>query len=132
MPFHLGWLAPIEGFGYRGYYIGDGHYGHVDLQQDSRIPRQENRMVRNTKPDGPVSQEVAAPPGHQHEQEALKDGPSADQPKTSQGRTGPRSESLANGEVKPDMEKSSEEVAAEQNRVPEAKAETRKEAETSS
>jgi hypothetical protein len=104
----------------------------MDTSTSSRILRQEIRMVRNTKPDGPVSQEVAAPPGHQHEQEALKDGPSADQPKTSQGRTGPRSESLANGEAEPDMEKSSEEVAAEQNRVPEVKVETRTEAETSS
>jgi hypothetical protein len=39
---------------------------------------------------------------------------------------------LANGEAKTDMEKSPEEVAAEQNRVLEAKAETRIEAGTGS
>jgi hypothetical protein len=39
---------------------------------------------------------------------------------------------LANGEAKPDVEKSPEEVATEQDRVPEAKAETRIEVRTSS
>jgi hypothetical protein len=43
----------------------------------------------------------------------VKDESSADQPGTSQGRTGLRSESLANGEVKSDEEESSEGVAAE-------------------
>jgi hypothetical protein len=55
MPFHLGWLGPAEGFGYGGYYTGDDRYGHVGHQQDSRILRQENRMVWNPKPDVPVS-----------------------------------------------------------------------------
>jgi hypothetical protein len=39
---------------------------------------------------------------------------------------------LANDEAKPDTKKSPEEVASEQNRVLEAKAETRTEARTSS
>jgi hypothetical protein len=32
----------VEGFGYEGYYAGDGRYGHVNHQQDNRILRQEN------------------------------------------------------------------------------------------
>jgi hypothetical protein len=71
-------------------------------------------------------------PGCRHEREAPKDGSSADQPGSSQGRTGSRSESSANGEAKSDAEKSPEEVAAEHDRVPEVKAETRTEARTSS
>jgi hypothetical protein len=62
----------------------------------------------------------------------LKDGPSDDQIEGSQGRTGTRSEFLADGKAKPDMEKFLEEVAVEKNRVPEAKAETRTGARTSS
>jgi hypothetical protein len=84
------------------------------------------------KPDGPVSQEAAVAPGHRHEQDALKDGPSADQPESSQGRIGPRSESSADGKAKPNMKKSPKEVAVEQNRVLEAKAEIRTGARTSS
>jgi hypothetical protein len=75
---------------------------------------------------------IAAGPGHQHEREALKDGSSTDQLGSSQERTRSRSESLANGEVKPDAEKSSKKVAIEQDRVPEAKAENKIEAGTSS
>jgi hypothetical protein len=51
---------------------------------------------------------------------------------SSQGRAGARSESLAHGEEKPDAEKSLEEVAAEQDRAPEVRAETNIEAGTSS
>jgi hypothetical protein len=29
MHFHLGWLRPSQGFGHRGFYTGDGHYGHI-------------------------------------------------------------------------------------------------------
>jgi hypothetical protein len=89
-------------------------------------------MVRNPKLDGPISQEVATAAGHWHEQEALKDGPSADQPESSQGRTRPRSKSSTNGEAKPNMEKSPDEVVVEQNRVLKVKAEIRTEAGTSS
>jgi hypothetical protein len=118
MPFHLGWSGPAEGFVYGGYYAGDDRYGYVGHQQDNGILRQENQMVRNPKPNGLVFLEAATTPGLWHEQEVLKDGPSADQPESNQGRTGPRSESLTDGKAKPDVEKSSEEVAAEQNRVP--------------
>jgi hypothetical protein len=62
----------------------------------------------------------------------LKGGLSNDQPESSQGRIGPRSESSANGKAKPDVEKILEEVAAEQNKVPDAKAETRTGAGTNS
>jgi hypothetical protein len=41
-----------------------------------------------------------------------KDGSCADEPGISQGRTGPRSETLADNEAKPDMEKIPKEVAA--------------------
>jgi hypothetical protein len=47
-------------------------------------------------------------------------------------KTGSGSEPSANGEAKPDAERSPEEVAIEQSRVPEAKAETGIEAGTSS
>jgi hypothetical protein len=125
MPFHLGWLGPAEGCGYRGFYVGDDRYRHVGHQQDRGAPGQENRTVQNAKPDHPVSQGAAVVPSHRHEQYALKDGPSADQPESSRGRTGLRSESSVVDKAKPDTEKSPEEVAAEQNRVLEVKAETR-------
>jgi hypothetical protein len=70
-------------------------------------------MVQNPKPDGSVSQEAVAAPSHRHEQEALKDESSTIQPENGQKRTGPRRESSANGEAKPDTKKSSEEVAVE-------------------
>jgi hypothetical protein len=50
----------------------------------------------------------------------------------SQGRIGPGSESSANSEAKLNAGKNLEEVAAEQDRVPEVKAEIRKEAGASS
>jgi hypothetical protein len=43
----------------------------------------------------------------------VKDGTSASQSGSSEGKIGPRSESSANGEVKHDTEKSPEEVAGE-------------------
>jgi hypothetical protein len=55
MPFHPGWSGPIKGFGYGGYYVGDGRYRHVSHQQDSKILRHENRMIQNPKLDGPNS-----------------------------------------------------------------------------
>jgi hypothetical protein len=61
-----------------------------------------------------------------------KDGSATDQLGSSQGRIGLGSESLANGEAKPDAEKSPKEVAAEEDRVPEAKVETKTEAGASS
>jgi hypothetical protein len=132
IPFHMGWSGLAGGFGYGGYYAGDGRYGHVSHQQDNWILRQENRMVRNPKPDGSISQETATAPGCWHEQEALKDGPFADQPESSQGRTRSRSKSSADDKTKPNAKKSPEELAAEQNRVLEAKAEAKTEAGTSS
>jgi hypothetical protein len=66
MHFQPGWSAPTEGFGHIGYYTGDDRYGNIGHQQDSRAPRQENRMVRNLKPEGPVSAKVATAPGQQH------------------------------------------------------------------
>jgi hypothetical protein len=44
-----------------------------------RQPLTGQRDSETQKPDGPVSQEAATTPGHRHEQDALKDGPSADQ-----------------------------------------------------
>jgi hypothetical protein len=46
--------------------------------------------------------------------------------------TGPGSETSANGKTKLNVGKNPEEVVAEYNKVPEAKAETKTEAETSS
>jgi hypothetical protein len=82
--------------------------------------------------DHPVSQGATSAPSHQHKQESLKEGPSADQLEGSQGRIGPRSESSADGKAKFDTKKSPEEVAAEQNKVLEVKAETKIGAGTSS
>jgi hypothetical protein len=45
----------------------------------------------------------------------LKNGPSTDQPESSQGRMRPKSKSSADGKAKLNMEKSLEEVAAKQN-----------------
>jgi hypothetical protein len=42
-----------------------------------------------------------------------KDGSSVDGSGSSQGQTGPKSEALANDEMKPDVEKVPEEVVAE-------------------
>jgi hypothetical protein len=61
----------------------------------------------------------------------LKDGSSACQSGSSQEKIESRSKSSANGEAKLDTEKGKEEVIAEQNRVLEAKVETRTEVETS-
>jgi hypothetical protein len=61
-----------------------------------------------------------------------KDGSSTDGSGSSQGKTGWRSETSANDEVKPDVEKGSEEVAAEQNQVQDEKAKVSAEAGTSS
>jgi hypothetical protein len=69
------------------------------------------------KQDGPVCLEAVAALGHWHEQGALKDEPSVHQPESSQGGTGPRSKSSADGKANPNAEKSPEEVAVEQNRV---------------
>jgi hypothetical protein len=62
----------------------------------------------------------------------LKDISSADESGSNQGQTGPRSETFTNDEAKPGAEKSPEEVAAEQGRVPEVKAEIRTKAGTNS
>jgi hypothetical protein len=51
----------------------------------------------------------------------LKNGPSVDQSGGNQGQTRLRSKTLANGEVKPEVEGDPEEAAGEQNKVPEAK-----------
>jgi hypothetical protein len=60
----------------------------------------------------------------------LKNGPSVDQSGGNQGQTRLRSKTLANGEVKPEVEGDPEEAAGEQNKVPEAKRKTRTEART--
>jgi hypothetical protein len=101
MHLHPGWSRPAEGFVHRGYYVGDGHYRYVGHQQDMRASGQENQTMQNVKPDHPISSKIAAAPGHQHEREASKDGSSVDQPGSSQGRTGPKSESLTNGKQSP-------------------------------
>jgi hypothetical protein len=39
MHFHPRWSALAEGFGYGGYYTGDGRYKYIGHQQDNKIPR---------------------------------------------------------------------------------------------
>jgi hypothetical protein len=97
-----------------------------------KASRQENRIVQNVKSDHSISLKISATPGHRQEREAPKDGSSANQSGSNQGRIGLGRESSANGEAKLDAEKSPEEVVAEQDKVLKAKAETRIEAEGSS
>jgi hypothetical protein len=59
--FHPGWSGPAEGFDHGGYYTGDDRYWSVGHQQDRKASRQENRIVRNVKPDHPVSQRQQQP-----------------------------------------------------------------------
>jgi hypothetical protein len=132
MHFHPGWSGLAENFSHGGYYAGDGHYVYVGHQQDSRTLRQENWMVQKPKLDGPVSLKAAAVPEQRSKQEVSKDRSSTNQPGSSQGQTGSGSVSSANGEVKPNVERNSEGVAVEQDRVPEVKAETKTEARTCS
>jgi hypothetical protein len=68
MHFHSGWSWLAEGFGHGGYYAGDDRYRSVDHQQDRNAPRQENQIVRNVKPDHPVSPEATTASGQQHKQ----------------------------------------------------------------
>jgi hypothetical protein len=70
--------------------------------------------------------------GYWNEQEAPKDGSSTGQLGDNQEKTRLRSETSANDETKPNMEKGLEEVAAEKNKGPEVKTEIRIEARTSS
>jgi hypothetical protein len=77
--------------------------------------------------DHPISLKLAAVPGQQHEQWVPKDGSSIDGSGGSQGEIGLRSETLANGEVKCDREKSLEEAPAKQNKAQGEKTETRTE-----
>jgi hypothetical protein len=113
MHFDPGWSGPNQDFVHGGYYTGDNRYGYVNHQQDRRASGQENRIVRNAKLDHLISLKTTAAPSHWHEREALKDGSSTNQLRSSQERTWPGSESSANGKAKPDAEKSPEEVAAE-------------------
>jgi hypothetical protein len=112
MHFHPGWSGPTDGFGYKGYYAGDDRYGYVNHQQDRRASGQDNQTVQNAKSDHPVSHKLAAAPSHWHEQGAPKDGSSADEPGSSWGRTGLRSETSVNDEANSSAEKSPEEVVA--------------------
>jgi hypothetical protein len=83
------------------------------------------------KSDHPVSQEEAAAPGHQQEQET-PNGPSVDQLESIQGKIGPRSKTLADDKAKSDAERGLEEVAAAQDKVLGVRTQARIEAETSS
>jgi hypothetical protein len=131
MHFHLGWSRPTQSFVHGGYYVGDGHYGYVGHQQGRGASGQENRTVRNAKPDHPVFEEATTTLGYQQEQRAPNEPP-VDQLGSNQEKTGMGSEISAGGEAKPDMEKNPEEAVAEQSNVLGAKAETRIEAGVSS
>jgi hypothetical protein len=116
MHFHPGWSGPIEGFGHGGYYKGDCHYESVGHQQDGKAPRQENRTVRNAKPDHPASPKAITASGQQHKQWVPKAVSSADGSGGNQDQTGPRSETSANDEAKHSMEKGLEEIVEKQNK----------------
>jgi hypothetical protein len=127
MHFHSRWSRPTQGFGHGGYYIGDGRYRHVGHQQGRKASGQENWTVRNAKSDHPVSQKAAVAPSHQQEQ-VTPNGSSVNQQGSIQGKAGPRSETLADDEAKPNSEKNPEEATAEQSKVSGAKTKTRTEA----
>jgi hypothetical protein len=131
MHFHLGWSVPTQDFGHVGYYAGDRRSEHVGHQQHIKASEQENQTVRNAKPDNLVSQEAAAVPNRQQEQKATT-GASVDQLGGSQGQARPGSKSSTNGEMKPDVETSIEEVATEHNKVSGEKTETKTETGTNS
>jgi hypothetical protein len=106
MHFHLGWSRPAQGFGHGGYYAGDGSYGHIGHQQDRKASGQENQTVQNAKLDHLVSDEAGAvAPSHRQEQEAPKDGSSIHQQRGIQKKAEPESESSANSEAKPDVDR---------------------------
>jgi hypothetical protein len=102
------------------------------LRERRPIAGQEKWIVQNAKPDHPVSPKTGAAPSHRHKQGVLKDGSSADGPRSSQRKTRPTSETSTNDKAKPGVEKSLEDVVVEQDRVPEAKVETKTEVGTSS
>jgi hypothetical protein len=106
MHFHPGWSGPAQGFGHGGYYARDGCYGHIGHQQGREASGQENRTVRNVKPNHLVSQEVAIVLGHQQGQRAPNEPP-VDHLGGNQERTGTENKSSANDEVKSDAGKKS-------------------------
>jgi hypothetical protein len=133
MHFYPGWSGPSEGFGHRGYYVGDGCYRRVGHHQDTRTPGQENQMVRNPKPEGLVSPKTTAVPNQQKKWWVPKDGASASRSGGSQDQMGLRSKaSTNNNKAKPVVEKGLGEVAAELNRVLEEKTKAKTEAKTNS
>jgi hypothetical protein len=83
----------------------------------TRRPLAGQEGLRVGKLDHLVSPKTVAALGHHYEQGAPKGGSSTNEPGSIQGRTGPRSETLANDKVKPDAEKSPKEVVAETDRV---------------
>jgi hypothetical protein len=104
----------------------------------TRRPPAGQKSLRATKSDSPEcqtgpssSQEAATAPSRQQEQET-PNGSSVDQQGSIQGKTGPRSETSADDEAKPDAQRGLEEVAAEQDKVLGARTEARTEAGTSS
>jgi hypothetical protein len=131
MHFHLGWSGPAKGFGHGGYYTRDGCYIHIGHQQGKEALGQENRTMRNAKPDHSVFQKAATTLGRQQGQRAPNEPP-IDHLGGSQEKTEPENESSANDKVKSDAVKNPEEAITEQSKVSGAKTETRTEAGTSS
>jgi hypothetical protein len=131
MHFHPGGSGPTQGFGHGCYYTGDSRYRHIGHQHGRKASGQENWIVRNVKPDHPISQEAVVAPSHQQEQET-PNGSSVDQQGSIQGKEGPRSETSVDDEAKPDAEKNLEEALAEHGKVPGAKTKTKTEVRTSS
>jgi hypothetical protein len=65
---HPRWPGPAGCSGHGGYHAGDDCYEGVDQKQN----KQENRMVRYHKLDGPVSPRTAEALGQQHKQWVCK------------------------------------------------------------
>jgi hypothetical protein len=128
MHFHPGWSGHAEGFGHGDYYTIDGRYEYISHEHDRRASGQERRTVRNAKLNHLVSPNTDS----QRKRGAPNDGSPADESRSDQRQKGSRNEASANEEAKPNVEKGPKEVSAEQDRVSEVKAETKKETGTNS
>jgi hypothetical protein len=81
----------------------------TDMSATSRTGKPDNPLCQTGPSSLAGSSDSSWSP---HEQDALKGGPSTDQPESSRGRIRPRSESSADGKAKPNAEISPESVAA--------------------
>jgi hypothetical protein len=112
MHFHPRWSGPIGGFGHIGYHIGEGRYEGVGQQRT----RQEIRTVQKAKPHHRVSPKTTKTLEQAHKQ-SMQRSKDAQSLGGSEDQEGPKSETLADDEANPDVEKGPKKVAAKQNKA---------------